>query len=206
MLRFSLSSFADQLFLAFQGLLLAFRKKSFLISFIVCFLVFGTLLNLLSTGLSSFRLLFSGSFSVLLSAFLGIFGVGKAPLDWLLNFLLTLAQSVLISFIIYLSLENKSKSHKKPADNYSTSSLESSALVAGLIVLGSGCPTCGTTLLAPLLTTLLSGASGSLALAGTLSLVLNLLALILALFAFRRLGLTTYATIVSDNRKNRIGS
>ena len=75
---------------------------------------------------------------------------------------------------------------------------ESSALVAGLAVLGSGCPTCGTTLLAPVLGTILSGTSSAVAMAGAISLIINAIAIILAIFVFKRLGFMTYAIIKSE--------
>ena len=218
--KLSLTSFLDQLSLAFQGLFFLATKKPyrlrFWLSFALLFLFFGALLNLLGAGLSSFRLLFSGDFSlalsVLSSAFLGIFGVGKAFPDWLLNFALTLLQATLLSLVLFLFRQQKTSAKKssvrtpsaEPSSADSSSSgLESSALVTGLVILGSGCPTCGTTLLAPLLTAFASGASGSLALAGKLSFLFNCLAFLLGIFAFRRLGLVTYATIKSSHQPKR---
>ena len=196
-----LPRFFDEYLLALHGLRLLARKKFFWFIFLPLFFFFGTLLNLLATGLSSLRLLFSGDFSlagsVLSSAFLGLFGYKRTFLDWLPVFLLALLQAMLITFLIFLARKN----HRQLTRN--SSSMEASALVAGLALLGSGCPTCGTTLLAPLLGTLLSGASGSLALAGTISVILNIFAILLGFIVFRKLGLIVYATIKSEHHLNK---
>lgn len=196
-----LARFFDELGLAGRGTLLLMRRKSFWLPFLITFIAFGTLINLLSNGFSSFFLIFSdfktgdfiGGLGIVKTAFLGIFGVNKNFADWILNFTLTILQSTLISLVVFVSKHN-SKEKKKTTDT----GLESSALVAGLAVLGSGCPTCGTTLLAPILGTLLSGASGAISVAGKISLILNILAILLAIFVFKKLGLTTYAIIKSE--------
>ena len=70
-------------------------------------------------------------------------------------------------------------------------------------MLGSGCPTCGTTLLAPILGAVLSGTTGAVKIAGTLSLVFNIVAILLAILVFRKLGLETYAIIKSEEFKEK---
>ncbi|MBQ6130139.1 hypothetical protein IJI72_00350 [Candidatus Saccharibacteria bacterium] len=195
-----LLKFLDDFALAARGFLLAFGKARFRSVFILTFLFFGLLINLLSNGFSSFRLLFSGNFAlswkILSAAFLGIFGIGKNLPDFLLNFALTLLQASLVSLVVFVYRHNRASAE-------SSSGLESSALVAGLAILGSGCPTCGTTLLAPLLSTLFSGLAGGVALAGKLALLFNCLAFLFGLLAFRKLGLETYAIIKSEQFMNR---
>ena len=201
-MREKLARLFDEFGLALRGLLLATRKKCFWFPFIVTFVIFGTLINLLSNGFSSFSLIFAnlksgeilGALNILKTAFLGIFGVNKSFSDWALNFVLILFQSILVALVFFVIKNQPNKKKDKSSD----SGLESSAIVAGLAVLGSGCPTCGTTLLAPILGTLASGATGAVSFAGKLSMILNILAIILAIFVFRKLGLTTYAIIKSE--------
>jgi len=218
-LRASVLRFFDDLGLAGRGFLLASRKREFWLVFIPTFLLFGLLINLLANGFSSFRLIFSGNLvlagNILRSAFLGVFGIGKNLPDFLLNFWLTFLQASLISLVVFVYRYNRRKAARSPAlaeerkdsslGTKSSSGIESSALVAGLAILGSGCPTCGTTLLAPLLSTLFSGVAGGVALAGKLAVVFNCLAILLGFFAFRKLGLETYAIIKSEQymRKQR---
>ena len=181
--------FFDDFALAGRGVLLAFKRKEFLIGFFVTFFVFGTLLNLLSTGTSSLVLVFSGDFSlagkVLGQAFLANFGVGKEIGDFLLNFALTIMQSALVGMITIVWRHNRNEA-------------SSVGIVAGLVVLGSGCPTCGTTLLAPVVAMVVSGATG---IAGTISMVLNIIAIVIGLLVFRKVGVETYAIIKSEKFK-----
>lgn len=203
----------DEFGLALRGLLLATKQKSFWLPFTLTIVIFGVVINLLSSGFTSFRLIgasvaggdLTAGLKIILDAFLAIFGVGKSFGDWFLNFILILFQSVLVALVVFVAKHNKnSKKSKKTADTKdSADGLESSALVAGLVVLGSGCPTCGTTLLAPILGAILSGTSGAVALAGKLSLALNLAAIILAIFVFKKLGFTTYAIIKSEKYKRK---
>lgn len=209
--------FFDDFNLAARGFLLAFSRRKFRIIFVVIFVAFSLLLNLLTNGLSSFRLIFSGSpvlaFGVLRTAFLGTFGIGKNFLDFILNFLLSLLQAGLLSLVIFVYQHNKKtnsarqkhspKASESGQDSSASSGFETSAIVAGLALLGSGCPTCGTTLLAPILSTFLSGVAGGVALAGKLAALFNIFAFLLGLLAFRKLGLETYAIIKSEKFMNR---
>ena len=204
MKRFNFARFFDEFALAGRGLLLATKKKSFWITFIVTFFVFGALINLLSSGFTSFQLIggclesgdFAGAFKIIGNAFLAIFGVGRNFPDFALNFALTFLQSILIALVVFVARHNRKE--KKSSGN-----IESSAIVAGLAVLGSGCPTCGTTLLAPVLGTILSGTTGAVKLAGTLSVILNVVAILLAILVFKKLGLETYAIIKSEHFKEK---
>ncbi len=215
--NFNFARFFDEFALAGRGLLLATKKKVFWIPFIITFIVFGTLINLLSAGFSSFQLIgaclssgdVGGAFRIVSGAFLAIFGVNKNFTDWILNFALILFQSILIALVCFVAKHNRTeKKDKKVSKDKAqkvdgSGGFESSAIVAGLAVLGSGCPTCGTTLLAPVLGALLSGTTGAMALAGTLSTILNGLAILLAILVFRKLGYQTYAIIKSEEFKEK---
>ncbi|MBQ6605470.1 hypothetical protein IJH66_00595 [Candidatus Saccharibacteria bacterium] len=182
----------DELGLAFKGVLLASRYKSFYLPALLGFLGFGTLLNLFSGGLSSFSLIgasgFLGTLKIIANAFLGVFGINKNLLDWLPIFFLALLQGTLIGLIVFVYKKNKEKAE---------GSAETVGIVAGLAILGSGCPTCGTTLLAPLIGTIFSGSS--FAVAGLLSGVITFLAVLVAFFSFKKVGFETYAIIKSEN-------
>lgn len=210
--KFSFARFFDEFALAGRGLLLATRKKTFWPPFILTFLLFGTLINLLSSGFTSFQLIGSclgsgdlgGALKIIWTAFLATFGIGREFLDFALNFILTLFQATLIALAVFVfKYQKREKRQASAAKSAESGGFESSALVAGLAVLGSGCPTCGTTLLAPVLGALLSGTSGAVALAGTLSLAFNLVAILLAILVFRKLGYQTYAIIKSEEFKEK---
>ena len=215
------TKFFDDFALAGRGLLLATREKSFWLPFILTFLIFGTLINLLSSGFASFQLIggcissgdLAGAFRIIGNAFLAIFGIGRGFLDFAINFIQTFFQSVLIALVVFVAKHNRAEKRAKTEaakgdkstliKSDGASGLESSALVAGLAVLGSGCPTCGTTLLAPVLGAILSGTTGAVSLAGTLSLILNIVAILIAILVFRKLGVQTYAIIKSRHFKEK---
>lgn len=215
-----LAKFFDDFAIAGRGLLLATKKKSFWLPLLLTFFVFGTLINLLSSGLVSVKLIggclssgdVGGALKIISGAFLAIFGFGRAFSDFIFNFILTLLQSILIALVVLVAKHNRREKHARKSEESGASKtssvksetspgLESSALVAGLAVLGSGCPTCGTTLLAPVLGAVLSGTTGVVSLAGTLSLILNVIAIIIAILVFRKLGVQTYAIIKSEHFK-----
>lgn len=181
----------DEFVLAGKGLLLVTREKRFWIGFIIAFLFFGTLMNLLAGGFSKFELMaasgFSGSLKIVFDSLLGTFGYNKVFLDWLPIFLLSLLQGILIGSIVFLW-------QKKREDN--SANVEKAGIITGLIALGAGCPTCGTTLLTPLLGAIFS--TSSLAVAGAVSTIVTILAVIIAVLSLKRLGLEIYAIIINE--------
>ena len=180
--------------MALNGLLLATRYPKFDVIVVVGFLVFGTLLNLLASGNAGLSLFgvadFGGKMQLIGKAFLSIFGVGRNFLDFLLILAISLLQGILIGLVALVW-----KKRKDNADN-----LQRTGIVAGLAILGSGCPTCGTTLLGPLVIAV-AGSSG-VALAGVVSGIFTALVVVLALFALKKLGFEAYA-IIMDERYRR---
>ena len=172
---------------------------------------------------------FSVAFDVLSKAFLGIFGIGRDFWDFLLVLIITILQATLIAAIAVVWKYNKmnaKRRSRKGADGdgdgsglsnkgFSSGdsddpnrdgttiggSLQNSGLVAGLALLSGGCPTCGTALLAPIITTVFSG--GGFALAGAISGGLTIFALVLALYTLKKVGLDAYALIKAERRRAR---
>ena len=69
-------------------------------------------------------------------------------------------------------------------------------IITGLIALGAGCPTCGTTLITPLIGAFVS--TGSLSIAATISTIVTILAIIIAILSIKRLGEETYVIIINE--------
>lgn len=186
----------DDFALASKGILLATKERKFWYGFIPAFLCFGLLMNLLQGGFAKFELMgalgFPDSLKIIGDSFLAIFGVGQPFLDWLPIFALALLQGILIGLITLLW-------QKKRAQN--AANLERAGIITGLIALGAGCPTCGTTLLTPLLGAIFS--TGSLAIAGAISTVVTILAVIVAILSLKRLGLETYVIIINEKYLTR---
>ncbi len=187
----------DEFVLAGKGILLATREKRFWYGFIPAFLFFGILMNLLAGGFSKFELMSSLGFpknlKILFDSFLGVFGLNQPFLDWLPIFAISILQGTLIGLIVLLWNKKRESSAK---NSKNSENLEKAGIITGLIALGAGCPTCGTTLLTPLLGAIFS--TGGLAVTGTISTVVTWLAIIIAIFALKRLGLETYAIIVNE--------
>ena len=181
----------DDFAIAGNGILLATKEKRFWYGFVPAFLFFGLLMNLLSGGTSKFDLMFALGFpkalQILGQNFIGIFGIGQPILDWLPIFALSIMQGILIGLIVLLW----NKKSKQNAEN-----LGNAGIIAGLIALGAGCPTCGTTLLTPLLGAIVS--TGGIAIASTISIIITIIAIVIAIFSLKRLGVETYVTIINE--------
>lgn len=182
-------------------MVLASRNRVFIVTFLLSFIIFGTLMNLLSGSTASLGLFWSvdlgGKLKIIADAFLETFGIGRSFWDWLLLFSITILQSILIALVALVwQRRRRSKKAQIVATAANSDNVQSAGLAVGLAVLGSGCPTCGTTLLAPVLGTLFS--TSSYALASLLSGLLTLAAVIIALLSIKRLGNDAYALIVSE--------
>ena len=186
----------DEFVLAGKGILLAAREKRFWYGFIPSFIFFGMLMNLLAGGTSKFELMaalgFPESLQILGNSFLAIFGINQPFLDWLPIFAISILQGILIGIIVLLW--NKKRHNQTASKN--SENVEKAGIITGLIALGAGCPTCGATLITPLVGAFVS--TGSLAIAGTISAIVTILAIIIAVLALKRLGVEVYVIIVNE--------
>lgn len=177
---------------------MATKEKRFWYGFIPTFIFFAILINLLAGGFSKFQLMyatgFSGSMVILRDAFLSIFGINQIFIDWLPTFFLALLQGVLVGLIVFLW--HKKKEAVANSSSTNSANVEKAGIITGLIALGAGCPTCGTTLLTPLLGAIFS--TGSLAIAGVISCLVTILAVVIAILSLKCLGVETYVIIVNE--------
>lgn len=187
----------DEFLLAGKGILLATREKRFWVGFVISFLFFGILMNLLSGGFSKFELMaatgFSGSMKILADALLGVFGYRMIVSEWISVFLIAVLQGTLIGLVVLLW---QKKRVSKNSDTSNSANVEKVGIITGLIALGAGCPTCGTTLITPLLGAIFS--TGGLAATGVISGVVTALAIIIAVLSLKRIGEETYVIIVNE--------
>ena len=184
----------DGFSLAGQGILLATKEKRFWCGFIPSFLFFGFLMHMLSGGLSKFELVrllgFPDGLRIIGDSLLAIFGVNQPFLDWLPIFFIAILQGILIGLIVLLWQKKKNQTSANSAN------IEKAGIITGLIALGAGCPTCGTTLITPLVGAIFS--TSSLSIAGTISAIATWLAIIIAILSIKRLGEETYVTIINE--------
>lgn len=163
-------------------------------------------MNFLSSSTAALDLFwvtdFGGKMKILWDSFLAIFGVGRNFWDWLLTFAIVVLQSILIGLVVFVwQKKRRSRKERMMAKVKNVDNVQSAGLVAGLAVLGSGCPTCGTTLLMPILGTVFS--SSSYMLAGVVSGVLTAGAIVLALFTLKRIGKDAYVLVRSEAYEKR---
>lgn len=181
----------DGFALASKGILLATKEKRFWYGFVPSFLFFGFMMNMLQGGFAKFELMgvlgFPNNLKILGDSFIAIFGINQPFLDWLPIFAISILQGILIGLIVLLWKKKKEQN---------SANLGSAGIITGLIALGAGCPTCGTTLLTPLLGAIFS--TGSLAATGTISTVVTILAIVIAILSLKRLGEETYVIIVNE--------
>lgn len=201
-----LDHWLDEWKMAISGVVLATRNRKFLIVLALSFVIFGTLMNLLSGSTAALNLFWAtdlaGKLAIIRDGFLGIFGIGRNFWDWLLLFFITLLQSILIGLVALVwRKRQRSKTEQIAAMANNADNVQSAGLAAGLAVLGSGCPTCGTTLLAPILGTVFS--SGAMSIASVVSGALTLAAVLLALFTLKRIGKEAFVMITGENLLKR---
>ena len=196
-LKDSVARFFDECKMAGLGIVLSTKKLKFWLIFIPVFIIFGTLLSMFAGGFSAFNLFFAtdfgGKMSILGSAFLSLFGVGRDLGTFLSVFSISLLQALLITLIVLIY-----KYRKKT----STSAMQNAGIATGLALLGSGCPTCGATLITPILTAIFSG--GGYAIVGTVSGIITALAILVALYSIKKLGMESYVIMLGEKRKQRL--
>lgn len=197
----NIAKWLDGFLLAGKGVLMAFKRARFVITFIVAFLFFGLLMNLLSGGFAKFSLMdsFPMAMRVICDSFLRIFGVNQPFFDWLPIFLISVLQGILIGLIVLLWHQKRAKSSADSSSN--AANIEKAGIITGLIALGAGCPTCGTTLLTPLLGALFS--TGGLAATGTISTIITIVAIVVAILSLKRLGEETYVMIIDEKYRKK---
>lgn len=205
-IKSKINRWLDECKLALSGILLATRERNFLLGFFLSFIIFGTLMSLLSSSTAPLGIFWhvglGNKIKILWQGFLGIFMIDGNFWFWLLNFLIILLQSVLIGLVVLVwQKRRRNKKSQVIATATNLNNIEHAGVAASLAVLGSGCPTCGTTLLAPMLGTFFS--TSGYALAGTVSGILTFIAIIVALFSLKYLGNNAYVLIVSERFQKR---
>lgn len=192
--------------LAWSGVVLATRQRSFLIAFVLSFVIFGTLMSLLSSSTAPLAFFWSdsltGKLRTIFQGFISIFMIDGSFWSWLLRFLVILCQSILIGLVTLVwQKRRRSRKAQVVATATNVDNVEHAGVAAGLAVLGSGCPTCGTSLLMPLLGTTFS--TGGLIFATILMHLLTIAALIISLLSIKKLGYDAYAYIASERFQKR---
>lgn len=186
----------QQFFCAIHVLPRLFVRRNFLVPFLLCFFIFGFLLNFFASGTANWQLFqlsnLRGKLVLILDTFLAVVGVGRTWPDFFYLTSLNLVQSTLAGLLFFILNFRK---QSLPDE------LQRTGIIASFFLLSSGCPTCGTALLAPVIISIL-GSSG-LALVGTISAVLNSISLLLAFFVFKKIGYEAYIIIEDEKYRTK---
>lgn len=191
------SQLGDRAKLAFVGCGYCLRRPKYLTVFIVSWVAFAYIFTFFRDGMSNWNLLFSGitpeqKMGLLGKCFLNIF-VNFASFYGLCIIFLSFLQAVAIVLMIF-TYRNR---NKEASLNGASTGLVASAL--GFVALG--CPTCGISLLTPILTALAGASAGVLA--KTIGDIFLVVAFILLLMTIIRLGYLVFIIVSASNYKEK---
>ena len=195
--RYLLTTLADRTKFAMISIGYLLRQPKYSVCFIASLFLFLLILSFFKNGNGNLLLLLSG-----ISLSMKIELLGRVALSILDNFtdwygLLIITLSALQALTIMLLIfawRHREKEHA--IDGASTGSV---GAIFGFVALG--CPTCGVSLLAPLLTAI-AGAS-AIAVAESISRALTVLAFVLLIYTVIKLGYISFITISSNKYKEK---
>ena len=173
------------------------RRPKYLAVFIVSLFVFLYILTFFKSGTSNWALLWSGvsfgtKMGILGRVFADILG-NFTDLYGILIILMSLLQAITIMLLIF-TWRNREKDHT--LDGASTGGI---GALLGFVALG--CPTCGISILTPLLTA--GAGTGAMAAAEGVSRVLIVLAFILLIYTVIKLGYVSFIAISAKKYKEK---
>lgn len=186
-LRDKWNRFVDETKMATEGIGMVMRQPRYILVALAGFLFFAYLFAIFQDGTSTWSLLWSGisfgdKMGLLGSVFGRVFSNFIDPWGLVLS-ILAILQGLNISLLVS---GFKSKAEKKSK----VAGLEAGGVGAAISFVALGCPTCGTSLVTPLLTLLLG--SSAAALSEALGWILTIVAAVLLLYAARKLGYGAY--------------
>ena len=174
------------------------KRPKYLASFLISLFVFLFILSFFKDGSGNWALLCSGIPFGAKMALLGRVCVGIldnfTDLYGILIILLSLLQALTVMLLIF-AWRNRKKDFA--LDGASTGGI---GAIFGFVALG--CPTCGISLLTPILTAI-AGTAGAMAAAESVSRILTILAFFLLIYTVIRLGYVSFITISSKNYKEK---
>ncbi len=190
-------TFVDRCKFAVVGFKYLLTRRRYVIALVISFLVFLYILSQLQNNGANWQLLWSGldfgskmqvlgrSFRSMLDNFTSFQGI--------LIVLLALMQALCVAGIVFAIR------HRQKDDAINGASAGSIASILAFVTLG--CPTCGMTLLTPLLT-MIAGTS-AVALAEKLGIVLSIVAFVLLFATLVHLGYLIFVNVSAERAKEK---
>ena len=190
-------TFVDRCKFAVVGYKYLLTRRRYIIAMTISFLIFLYILSQLQNGGTNWNLLWSGlDFGRKMEIF------GRSLLSMFENFtsfmgilivILALMQSLCVAGIVFAIR------HRQKDDAINGASAGSIASILAFVTLG--CPTCGMTLLTPLLT-MIAGTS-AVALAEKLGVILSIVAFVLLFFTLVHLGYLIFVNVSAERAKEK---
>ena len=191
------SGLGDKAKFALVGFRYLLERPKYIICFIVMTFLFLYVLAQLQEGGVSRSLLWSG---LPFAKKIGVFGTSLAlmgdcftSLHGLVLVLLALMQILAVAGIVF-AIRDREK-------DQAINSASAGSIASILAIVTLGCPTCGITLLTPILT-MIAGAS-AVALAERIGVVLTIIAFILLLYTLIQLGYLIYINVSASRAKEK---
>lgn len=188
---------ADQAKLGTVGTYYCIKKWRYTIIFAVSFFIFDFLLTFFADGSSNLDLLLSGlAFGAKMAV------IGRVLLGLLTNFtslsgvfltIMSFLQGLSVMLMIYVWR------HREKSIAIDSASTGSIASVIGFVALG--CPSCGISLLSPILTAIAGASAGILA--ERIGIIFIILAFALLIFTVLRLGYTVFILVSAKRYKEK---
>ena len=185
-MRNTLDLWIDETKMAFLGVGLVLRRPSYAVMTVVIWLLFAYFLTFFQNGFGTWNLIWSGIdfgdklivlgdvWRRVLENFTSLYGV--------LLIILSLVQGLTIALLVYVWKGREKKS--------AVAGLEATGVGAAFGFLALGCPSCGISLLSPVLTAIIG--TGAAAMVDVMGWIFLLLAYLLLLHALRKMGYTAY--------------
>lgn len=196
-LRNTLDLWVDETKMAIVGIGIALKKPKTITTTTICALLFAYILTLFKNGTGTWNLFWSGiPFADKFTAGMTVWQrvlENFTSLDGLLLIILSILQGLTIAMLLYVW-----KNREKKA---AIAGLEAGGVGTALGFLALGCPSCGISLLTPILTTI--AGTGAMALADTLGWIFMILAFILLLHALRRMGYSAFIIKSAKRHKEK---
>lgn len=187
----------DRAKLAFVGCGYCLRQPKYLTIFIISWVLFAYIFTFFRDGNYNWAIISSGlgaekKIEVLGKCFLAIFS-NFTSFSGLGIIFLSFFQAVAIALMVF-TYKNRNKTA-------TLNGASTSVVATALGFLALGCPTCGISMLTPILTTIAGTGAG--ALSGTLGGIFIVVAFILIIFTLIRLGYLVFIIVSAENYKEK---
>lgn len=188
-------NYFDHTKISLKSLRILFTKPSFIFRIILITILISSILHFFAPGRANLELFLISPFFQKLGILLEKITISINPfsihmLDWLYTFITAFLQAVNIAMLGLIMKYNKS---------IASDSAQSIGIVLGLSILGAGCPSCGTSLIMPILVSIFS--FSGYAFLGPIIFTIFIFNILVSLAVLNHLAFSYYGIIISNKSK-----